>query len=54
MQVDIYHPVRVRMLEMAQDYITQLKTSDDIAIKEVAIKEDILNHPAIREFTHSL
>ena len=54
MQFDIYHPVRVRMMQMSNEFMEQLKHSDDIREKEIAIKDDILNETAVREFTHSL
>lgn len=54
MQVDIYHPMRVRMIKMSNEFMEELKHSDDIKQKEIAIKEDLLQEPAIRDFTHSL
>jgi uncharacterized membrane-anchored protein YjiN (DUF445 family) len=54
MQVDIYHPVRVRMMQMSNEFMEQLKHSDDIREKEIAIKNDILNEKAVRDFTQSL
>jgi len=54
MQVDVFHPFRVRMVGSINQFLEDLKHSDDIAKKEVAIKEDILNQPAIRDFTVSL
>ncbi len=54
MQVDIYHPLRVRMVSAMNSFMDDLKHSDDIASKEAAIKEDLLQEPAIRDFTSSL
>ncbi|XOV87902.1 MAG: DUF445 domain-containing protein [Pseudomonadota bacterium] len=54
MQVDIYHPMRVRLVQMMKDFMEDLKHSEDIREKEVAIKEDILKEPALRDFTGSL
>lgn len=54
MQVDIYHPVRVRMMQMSNEFMEQLKHSDDIKEKEISLKEDLLNEPAVRDFTQSL
>ncbi|MFT7244818.1 MAG: uncharacterized membrane-anchored protein YjiN (DUF445 family) [Candidatus Azotimanducaceae bacterium] len=54
MQVDIYHPVRVRMMQMSNEFMEQLRHSDDIKEKEISLKEDILNEPTVRDFTHSL
>lgn len=54
MQVDIYHPMRVRLMSMINQFLEDLKHSDDIREKEVAIKEDLLSQPAVREFTTTL
>ena len=54
MQTDIYHPLRVRLVEMMNQFMDDLKHSPDIANKEIAIKEDILKQPAVRDFTASL
>ncbi|MBL4681482.1 MAG: DUF445 domain-containing protein [Pseudomonadales bacterium] len=54
MQVDIYHPMRVRMIEMSNEFMEELKSSEDIKQKEITIKEDLLKEPAIRDFTQSL
>jgi uncharacterized membrane-anchored protein YjiN (DUF445 family) len=54
MQVDIFHPMRVRIVRMTNQFMQDLKYSEDIAHKEVAIKEDLLNQPALRDFTGSL
>ncbi len=54
MQVDIFHPVRVRMMQMSNEFMEQLKHSEDIRQKEITLKEDLLQETAIRDFTHSL
>ncbi len=54
MQVDIYHPLRVRLINMVNQFLDDLKHSDDIAEKEIAIKNDLLNAPAVTDFTSSL
>lgn len=54
MQVDIYHPMRVRMMKMSTEFMEELKHSDEIKKKEITIKEDLLREPAILEFTQSL
>jgi uncharacterized membrane-anchored protein YjiN (DUF445 family) len=54
MQMDIYHPVRVRMMQMSNEFMEDLKHSEEIREKEVALKEDLLNESALRDFTHSL
>ncbi|MFT5792734.1 MAG: uncharacterized membrane-anchored protein YjiN (DUF445 family), partial [Saprospiraceae bacterium] len=54
MQVDIFHPMRVRIVRMTTQFMQDLKYSEDIAHKEAAIKEDLLNQPALRDFTGSL
>ena len=54
MQVDIYHPLRVKMMTMVNQFLDDLKHSEDIHEKERAIKEDLLQAPAVVEFTSSL
>jgi uncharacterized membrane-anchored protein YjiN (DUF445 family) len=54
MQMDIYHPLRVRLLKMSTGFMEDLKHSEDIRKKEISIKEDLLGQPAIRDFTSSL
>jgi len=54
MQVDIYHPMRVRLVQMLNQFMDDLKHSPDIQQKEVTLKEDILKEPALRDFTQSL
>lgn len=54
MQVDIYHPVRVRMMQMSNEFMDQLKNSEDIREKEIELKNDLLNETAVRDFTQSL
>ncbi len=54
MQVDIYHPLRVRLVKMINEFMDDLKHSEDIREKEIAIKEDLLTAPAVVDFTSSL
>ena len=54
MQVDIYHPMRVRMMKMSTEFMENLKHSEDIKKKEISIKEDLLLEPALRDFTNTL
>ncbi|MFT7220794.1 MAG: uncharacterized membrane-anchored protein YjiN (DUF445 family) [Candidatus Azotimanducaceae bacterium] len=54
MQTDIDHPVRVRLVNMMTDFMEDLRHSADIQEKEIALKEDLLQAPAVAEFTHSL
>ena len=54
MQIDIYHPMRVRLITMVNEYLEDLKHSDEIREKEIALKEDLLQAPAVMEFTGSL
>ncbi|MBO6566672.1 MAG: DUF445 domain-containing protein, partial [Pseudomonadales bacterium] len=54
MQVDIYHPLRVRLVNMINEFMEDLKHSEDIHDKEIAIKEDLLDAPAVIEFTGTL
>jgi len=53
-QVDVLHPIRKRLVKTMNQFMEDLKHSPDIAKKEVAIKEDVLEQPAIRDFTASL
>lgn len=54
MQVDIYHPTRVRLISSLNEFLRELQESDDIREKEIAIKEELLRAPAVRQFTGSL
>jgi uncharacterized membrane-anchored protein YjiN (DUF445 family) len=54
MQVDIYHPLRVRMIKVINQFLDDLKHSEDIKVKEISIKEDLLKQPAVNDFTSSL
>ena len=54
MQVDIYHPFRVRIMTVVNEFMDDLKNSEDIREKENAIKEDMLRTPAVVDFTSSL
>ena len=54
MQVDIYHPMRVRIMKMSSEFMNNLKHSEDIREKEISLKEDLLAEPALRDFTATL
>lgn len=54
MQTDIYHPLRVKLVQMMNEFMDKLKHSPDIQQKEISIKEELLQEPAIRDFTQSL
>jgi len=54
MQVDIYHPLRVRLVNMINEFMDDLKHSEDIREKEIALKEELLEAPAVIEFTGTL
>lgn len=54
MQVDIYHPLRVRLVNMINEFMDDLKHSEDILEKEVSLKEELLQAPAVVDFTGSL
>ncbi len=54
MQVDIYHPLRVRLINMINEFMEDLRHSEEIRDKESAIKEELLEAPAVIEFTSSL
>ena len=53
-QVDALHPIRKRMIKSMNQFMDDLKHSPDIAEKETAIKRDVLEQPAVRDFTVSL
>jgi uncharacterized membrane-anchored protein YjiN (DUF445 family) len=54
MQVDIYHPLRVRLVNMVNEFMDDLKHSEVIREKEITLKEELLEAPAVVEFTGSL
>jgi uncharacterized membrane-anchored protein YjiN (DUF445 family) len=54
MQVDVFHPIRRRVVQTMKEFLDDLKHSPDIREKEIAIKEDLLKQPAVRDFTTSL
>ena len=54
MQVDIFHPLRVRLMTVVKQFLDDLKQSEDIREKEIEIKEDLLQAPAVIDFTSSL
>jgi len=54
MQVDIFHPLRVRLMTVVKQFLDDLKHSEDIREKEIEIKEDLLQAPAVIDFTSSL
>lgn len=54
MQVDIYHPVRVRLMNMINEFLDDLRSSEEIQQKEIEIKEDLLQASAVLDFTGSL
>lgn len=54
MQVDVFHPIRRRMVKELNQFMDDLKHSPEIAEKEISIKEDILKEPTVRDFTTSL
>ncbi|MCB1691387.1 MAG: DUF445 domain-containing protein [Pseudomonadales bacterium] len=54
MQTDIYHPMRVRLVQMINEFLNDLKHSDAIRDKEVMLKNDLLEEPAVIDFTRSL
>lgn len=54
MKTDELHPLRVRLVKSMNQFMDDLKHSQDIAEKERTIKQDFLNEPAVRDFTGSL
>lgn len=53
-QMDADHPTRQRMLERVHAFIEQLKHSTEMQQQEEHIKEELLSHPAMRDFSASL
>lgn len=53
-QTDIHHPLRIRLVQMMNDFMENLKHSPDIHDKETAIKEELLLEPRLRDFITSL
>ena len=54
MQIDVLHPLRVRMVIGMNEFMDNLKHSQDILDKERVIKQDLLKEPAVRDFTGGL
>ena len=54
MQEDTCHPLRLRLINLANRFLEELKHSDDIAEKEAALKDDFLTEPAVSDFITSL
>lgn len=54
MQIDEVHPLRVRMVTGMNQFMDNLKHSQDIAEKERVIKQDLLQESAVRDFMGSL
>lgn len=54
MQVDIYHPVRVQLIKSINEFLDDLRHSEEIREKEITLKEDLLQAPTVVEFTGSL
>ncbi|MGH7551597.1 MAG: DUF445 domain-containing protein, partial [Longimicrobiales bacterium] len=51
---DPEHELRARFDEALERFIEQLRTSPEAMARAEAIKEDVLEHPALREFSASL
>jgi uncharacterized membrane-anchored protein YjiN (DUF445 family) len=51
---DPVHPLRARFDEALARFIEQLRTSPEAMQRAEAIKEDVLAHPALRDFSASL
>jgi len=51
---DPAHPLRARFDNGLTEFIEKLRTSPDTAARAEKIKEDVLEHPALREFAASL
>ena len=51
---DPAHPLRQRFDTAVHDFIESLRSSPEMAEKAEAIKEELLEHPAVRQFSASL
>ena len=51
---DPHHPLRERFDAALAEFIERLKTSPETIAQAEAIKEDVLAHPAVRQFSASL
>ena len=54
MQVDLYHPIRVQLITSINQFLDDLRHSEEIRAKEASLKEDLLQAPAVVDFTGSL
>ena len=48
------HPLRLRFDRAVHDFIESLRTSDDVIERAEGIKEELLEHPVVRQFSASL
>ncbi len=54
MKDDNYHPLRVRLVGMLNDFIVDLQKSKDFHAQEEQLKKALLDQPALREFVVTL
>jgi uncharacterized membrane-anchored protein YjiN (DUF445 family) len=54
MGADPQHPLRVRFDEFVASFIERLKDDPQLAVKGEAIKQELLAHPALSGYLHSL
>ena len=54
MQVDLYHPIRAQLITSINQFLDDLRHSEEIRVKEASLKEDLLQAPAVVNFTGSL
>jgi uncharacterized membrane-anchored protein YjiN (DUF445 family) len=52
--VDPEHPLRERFDDALQDFIERLRTSPEVIAKAEVLKEEMLAHPTVRQFSASL
>jgi uncharacterized membrane-anchored protein YjiN (DUF445 family) len=52
--VDPQHPLRLRFDRAVHDFIESLRTSDEVIARAETIKEELLDHPVVRQFSASL
>jgi uncharacterized membrane-anchored protein YjiN (DUF445 family) len=48
------HPLHSRFSQIVDGFVSDLKTSPDVAAQEEILKEELLQHPVVQEFSSSL
>lgn len=48
------HPLHAKFIDLVNQFVENLESSPDILAQEEGLKEELLKHPAVREFSASL